>query len=174
MLTKYIFPALALALVCSGFNAFSEDAYPGDLAFVRQANVHGMFEVEAGKLALKNASSEDVRTLGAVMILDHTKLNDQLKMMAKAKDWNISNSLTTKYQTLIEEFTELRRRDFDREYSSEMSTIHKMDREGFENAAKYASDPDLLDWAKQVAPLLNKHTALIPELKEVKTVIIVK
>jgi putative membrane protein len=174
MTLKTLIPALTFALICAGLHSGAEDAYPGDLAFVRQANVHGMFEVEAGKLALRNASSEDVRLLGAVMILDHSKLNDQLKMMARAKDWDISNSLTTKYQTLIDEFSELRRRDFDREYSVEMASIHKMDREGFENAAKYATDPDLRDWARQVAPLIDKHTALIPELKEVKTVIIVK
>jgi putative membrane protein len=142
----------------------AEDAYPGDSVFIKQAAMHGMFDVKAGKLALRNAGSEDVKVYGGVMVVSHSKLNDQLKMMAKLKGWTLPETLDTTYQALVDEFEDLNRTDFDREYSMEMSKIHSQDKESFHNATKYASDPDLKAWAAQVEPLIKEHIELEPHL----------
>jgi putative membrane protein len=45
-----------------------------------------MAEVELGKLATQNASSESVKKFGQKMVDDHSKGNDELKALAASKN----------------------------------------------------------------------------------------
>lgn len=156
-------------MITSASMAFAEDSYPGDAVFIRQAAVHSMFEVKAGKLALKNAASDDVRTFGGLMLLDNDKIKDQLQMMAKLKEWTLPTTLDTRHQSLVDQFEELKQKDFDREYSAEMDRIHKIDKESFKNAAKFAADPDLRKWAGQVETIIDQHLEQVPVLTRTTT-----
>ncbi len=172
---KILFTTLVLTMVTLALR--SEDAYPGDQPFIKQAAIHGMFEVKAGKLAFENAFSPDVRAFGLLMLNDHKKLNEQLELIAKNKRWNLPVNLDEIHQAKLDQFTELKPADLDREYSAEMAKEHKLEKEHFKNAAKYAADPDLRTWAEAVEKVIDDHLANVPILKKViieKTVTITK
>ena len=56
-----------------------------DQKFVEEAAHGGMAEVEAGKLAQKQASQASVKAFAEHMVTDHTRANDQLKQIAMTK-----------------------------------------------------------------------------------------
>lgn len=54
-----------------------------DKAFVKKALEGGMAEVQLGQLATEKGSSDDVKQFGQTMVTDHTKLGDQMKVVAQ-------------------------------------------------------------------------------------------
>ena len=56
-----------------------------DQSFVMKAAEGGLAEVELGKLAAQNATSDDVKKFGQRMVDDHGKANDELKSLAQQK-----------------------------------------------------------------------------------------
>lgn len=155
---------MALALLLAGAGALrAEDAYPGDQVFIKQAAIHDMFEVKAGKVAMENASSPDVRLFGASMMKDHSKLHEQLQLIAKNKGWTLPINLDEARQAKLDQFKELSPRDLDREYSAQVAAEHKVERERFKNAAKYAADLDLRAWAADVERVIKEHNDHVPE-----------
>lgn len=165
----YVFVLLALAVT-----ARAEDTYPGDTEFIKRAAMGGMFEMKAGKLAVEKAASQDVKVFGALMIADHAKVNDSLQLIAKNKGWTLPERLGTTQQAKLDQFAELKPADFDREYSAEMAQAHKMNKESFKNAAKFAADQDLKAWAAGVENVIDQHLKVMPTLTDTTTVIIVK
>ena len=67
-------PALALAQYSNPDQSFYEHLAEG-----------GMAEVEAGKLAQKNGTSQAVKEFAAMMVKDHSAANDKLKTLADSK-----------------------------------------------------------------------------------------
>ncbi|HLX62220.1 MAG TPA: DUF4142 domain-containing protein [Planctomycetota bacterium] len=165
---------LLTVVCCVVSSAFAADFYPGDDAFINEAALHGKFEFKAGVLAVKQARSDDVRIFGAQEIVDHTKLNDQLNLLARNKGWTLPSRLDTTHMAMLDQFSESNPEDFDREYSAEMARIYAHDYELFANAAKFAADSDLRAWAAQVQPVIEHHLTSVPELSEFKTAIVIE
>jgi len=159
------------AMLCAAcLSSRAEDAYSGDAAFVKETALRNLFEFKAGKLAVERASSDDVRVYGAQMLLDHNKAIEQLQMMAKNKHWNLPVTLDETHQAKLEQFGELTGKDFDREYSIEMTKEHKIAKERFQNAAKFAADADLRSWAGKMEPLIDEHLQHAPTLSTVSVI----
>ncbi|KQM72688.1 hypothetical protein ASE74_22725 [Pedobacter sp. Leaf216] len=60
--------------------------------FLQQAAIAGMKEVLTGKLAADKAADKKVKAFGRMMVDDHTKANEELKVLAKLKKVNLPNS----------------------------------------------------------------------------------
>jgi putative membrane protein len=56
-----------------------------DKAFMKEAAKGGKMEVEMGQMATKQGKSADVKKIGARMIADHTKANNELMGIAKKR-----------------------------------------------------------------------------------------
>ncbi len=64
-----------------------------DAKFVVEAANGGMSEVEFGKLAQQKATNAKVKEFAEMMVMDHTKANEELKALAKAKNVTLPDSL---------------------------------------------------------------------------------
>jgi putative membrane protein len=53
-------------------------------AFVKDAAIAGMYEIEAGKLALKRSMNPDVKAAARMIIDDHTAADEKLKALVAA------------------------------------------------------------------------------------------
>lgn len=53
--------------------------------FVNQAAISGMKEIATGKLAEMNAQDARIKSFGMMMAGDHTKVNEELKVLARSK-----------------------------------------------------------------------------------------
>ncbi|RXK86911.1 DUF4142 domain-containing protein [Filimonas effusa] len=135
-------------------------ATPADKAstdFAVEAANGGMMEVELGKLAQTNASSQRVKDFGSMLVKDHSEAGDKLKALAKRKDIVLPDSLGNDAQKHVKDLSKKKGKDFDKAYMDMMVSDHKKDISLFEKASKDAKDPELKAFAAGTLPVLTKH-----------------
>jgi len=145
---------------------FDDTKLEDDTEFAVAAADGGMFEVELGKLAEKNAVSKGVKDFGAMMVKDHSKANDELKALASQKNITLPDSLSEDKQKKYKDLAEKKGTDFDKAYVSLMVDDHKQDIKEFEEASKDAKDAEVKAWAAGKLPTLNHHLETVQNLKD--------
>lgn len=159
--------ALILTAVFAAiFVAHAEDSYPGDEAFTNQVVLHGMFDIAAGNLAVHRSSSPAIKTFGAKLTLDHQKLNEQLRLLARNKGWRLPERHSMRFEAMLDQYSEESVKDFESDFIKEQALLTKSDTESFRNASKYAADEDLRSWAAEVLPTLVEDQLSVPQLTE--------
>ena len=129
----------------------------GDHAFVLEAVSGGMMEVELGRMAASQASSDDVKKFGQRMVDDHSKANNDLTALAQKKNIKLPAEMEKKHQATRDHLAKLNGAAFDKAYMQHMVTDHTKDVQAFEHEAKMGKDPDVKAWAGQVLPTLEDH-----------------
>lgn len=128
-----------------------------DQAFVREAAIGGMAEVDLGQLAAAKAENPDVKQFGQRMVDDHGKANSELKNWASQKNVTLPNALDAKHKAEHEKLEKLSGAAFDRAYMASMVADHNKDVAAFMRESKSAKDPDLRVWAGKTLPTLQEH-----------------
>ena len=128
-----------------------------DTAFVKEAAMGGLAEVEFGRLASQKAESNDVKQFGQRMVDDHSKANDQLKPIAQQKNVTIPTQLSGKEKTLYDRLSKLSGAQFDRAYMQLMLQDHRKDVGDFRKESQSGKDPDVKQFASQTLPTLEDH-----------------
>lgn len=128
-----------------------------DKAFVKEAAVGGLMEVELGNLAKQNAASADVKQFGDRMVTDHGKANDELKQWASQKSVTLPTELDAKHKAIHDRLAKLNGAAFDKAYMENMVSDHKQDVAKFRKESTSAHDADLKAWAGKTLPTLEDH-----------------
>src|SRR5579863_3885130 len=119
VLTTMLFP-LALLHADEPASASSAD----DRAFVNKAATGGMAEVKLGQLAVEKAASPTVKAFGQKMVDDHSKANDQLRLIAEKKELPMPTALPVEEAQLYDRLARLEGADFDKAYMDAMVQDH--------------------------------------------------
>ncbi len=128
-----------------------------DKAFVKEAAIGGMAEVELGTLAKEKASNPDVKAFGDRMVTDHSKANDQLKQWAQQKNVTLPTDLDAKSKATHDRLAKLSGDAFDKAYMADMVSDHNEDVAAFKRESAGAKDADLKAWAGKTLPTLEDH-----------------
>ncbi|SDQ65225.1 putative membrane protein [Chryseobacterium soldanellicola] len=128
-----------------------------DKKFADAAAKGGMMEVMMGQLAATNASSQTVKTLGEMMVKDHSKANDELKKWASTAGYTLPTSLDADQQKKYDDLKAKKAAEFDRSYTDLMVTDHKKDIEEFKKEATNGSEASLKSFASTTLPTLEHH-----------------
>jgi putative membrane protein len=128
-----------------------------DMKFAREAALGGMEEVELGRLAVKNAQSDQVKQFGQRMIDDHTKAGEQLKSVAAKNNITLPTELDAKHKASVDRFARLSGSAFDRAYMRDMVRDHEKDIADFQKEASAGSNMDLKNFASSTLPTLQDH-----------------
>jgi len=132
-----------------------------DQNFVKQAAMSGMAEVQEGQLAQSKGDIE-VQSLGAHMVADHTKANDQLKGITRSLDVALPLNVSAKQTAMI---TKLQNASgtsaFDSAYLSGQKTAHLKAIKVFETEISTGSNPQLKTFATTTLPILKMHLAMV-------------
>lgn len=128
-----------------------------DAKFVVEAANGGMSEVEFGKLAQQKASNAKVKEFGEMMVMDHSKANEELKALAKAKNVTLPDSLNADSKKMWDDLSKKSGADFDKAYVNMMVDDHKKDVGKFEDASKNLKDADLKVFVDKTLPVLKGH-----------------
>ncbi len=132
-----------------------------DQKFVKEAAIGGMYEVQAGQVAARKATSAEVKQMAQHIVADHTQANEKLMSLARAKGvQDLPADLDAKHKKKLEHLSKLSGAQFDREYSQMMVSDHKDDIKAFEKEAKNGSDADLKQFASTTLPTLNQHLSM--------------
>jgi putative membrane protein len=128
-----------------------------DKAFVLEAASGGMMEVELGRMASNQASSDDVKKFGQRMVDDHSKANNELSSLAQKKNITLPAEMGKKEQATRDHLSKLNGAAFDKAYMQHMVADHTKDVRAFEHESKMGKDPDIKAWAGQTLPTLQDH-----------------
>ena len=140
-------------------------ATPEDKAFVAEAGMAGLYEVQAGNLALQKAESAAVRGFAQRMITDHGKANAELAQLATAKGLVLPAELEGEHEKAIEHLSTLSGAAFDTAYMQHMRGDHQKDIAQYEKASTSATDADIKAFATKTLPVLREHLTLAQQTK---------
>ena len=133
--------------------------------FSKEAATGGLMEVALGNIAMKNASSQDVKDFGKMMVDDHTIINNQLKELAAKKMVDLPATVTEDQQKHIDKLSKKTGTAFDKEYVSMMIDDHKKDIDAFKKNGEELTDSDYKTFISNGLPTLQKHLDSIQAIK---------
>ncbi len=137
-----------------------------DKKFADAAATGGMMEVMAGELASANGTNASVKTLGAMMIKDHTKANNELKSWAGTAGYKLPTTLTAEQQTIYDNLKSKKGAEFDRAYADVMVTDHKKVIAEFKKQSTEGKEASLKAFASKTIPALEHHLMESEKTKE--------
>jgi putative membrane protein len=136
----------------------------GDEQFVKAALMGNMTEVELGTLAVRKASSPDVRAFGRRMTQDHGKKLAELKTLARSKKIEVPAALDAEHQATKDKLAALSNAAFDRGYAEEMVSAHRKTAELVKTEIENGQDPDVKALASKTLPGVEEHLKLAESL----------
>lgn len=125
--------------------------------FWMEAAQGGMTEVELSQLALQKSQNEQVKTFAQMMVDDHTKANDELKMLAQNKNVTLPTEINPKQMATREKLNGLSSDSFDREYMKTMVKDHDKTVKLFQKQANGGKDEEVKAFAAKTLPTLQEH-----------------
>jgi putative membrane protein len=128
-----------------------------DRDFMMDAAMGGMEEVELGRVAAQQGTSEAVKTFGQRMVDDHSKANEELMTLAQSKGVTLPTTLDETHRAEVTKLSAMTGADFDRAYSKMMLSDHNKDVSEFEKQSTKGVDPDLKAFASKTLPTLQEH-----------------
>lgn len=157
---------MAMAQQGESTKSTHDELSPSD--FVKKASASGLAEVQLGKLGSQKASDAEVKAFAQQMVTDHTKANEELTQLAKAKGLKPADSPGMMNKMMDEKFDQQKAgKDFDRDFMQRMVKDHKEAVKLFESASTgTALDKDLQAFAKKTLPTLQKHLSHARTLEE--------
>jgi len=164
--------AIACAVAALAFTLPCAKAAPSistaDQDFILGAAQDGMTEIKLGRLAVRNAVREDVKTFGQTIVQDHTAINADLQVLATQKGVALAGSLDPKHQAVVDKLTALTGIKFDDAYISAMKRDHKKDAKEFETESEETKDAEIKSFVDKNIPMVKAHLNQITAMKEVE------
>lgn len=128
--------------------------------FVRNAAIANMYELQAAKLAVQRAQSQQTRNLAQMITKDHERLDDQLRATLKQADLSsidIPTQLDKKHQGMIEQLQRMSGPPFDRLYEQQQAQAHEQTIRLFQSYAENGDNSELKQLAQQSMSDLEQH-----------------
>jgi putative membrane protein len=132
-----------------------------DGTFLTEAWRRGQTEVKMGELATRQAGNSAVKELGDRMMVEHSRMNEEIKGIAKQKALNIWGDPDN---IKLADLRQLSGDAFDRAYLAEVVRHHEQDIAAFDAALKASSDPDVKAFLSKNLPALRSHLAMVKKL----------
>ncbi len=126
------------------------------VTFVGNSN---LFEIEAGKLAMKNAQSAETREFAKMMVDDHTASTSDLKAAAEKSEITVAfpTRLNAEQQSLLDRLARADRADFDRQYMNQQIEGHRNALKVYQEYQMAAEEGALLAFSQKMLPVIQAH-----------------
>ena len=135
-----------------------------DRDFVDKAARAGLAEVAEGQLALKQASSRNVKDFARRMVHDHSEAGDQLKQIALGEGISPPASVSRSDAAQQSKLSRENGAAFDRDYIAAQRTAHKEAVALFAKESKSGTNPALKSFAAQTLPTLEEHYRMVTSI----------
>jgi putative membrane protein len=142
-------------------SAVAED----DAEFAVAAANGGLAEVALGKIAADKATDPNVKAFAKQMITDHTKANEELKMLADSKNITLPAAPNEEKQKAAADLGGMSGSDFDKAYIAQMKKDHDQTVKLFEDAQKDVKDAELKAFIDKTLPVIKAHAQHVKSLK---------
>ena len=160
---------LSLGAAALGFTLATAHAQTalsdGDREFIEQAAQGGHAEVSMGQSAAESKNPA-ISAFGKQMVADHSKMNDELAMLAKRKGFEPPASADMASQAKGALVDALPGKTFDSQYVSSQLDDHKETLALFQQEAQSGQDPDLKALALKGIPTIQQHITQLEQLQK--------
>ncbi len=157
LITKPLFLSVlllgAMQSIASGADTLNET----DAAFIKNAAASGTAEVKVADLGTKKAVRSDVKAFAETVLADHTKVNAELKTLARAKSVELPSGTEDTHGSAHSNLEKLRGAEFDDGFLDHMVAGHKKGVSNFDEASKSATDSEVKAFAAKTLPALRSH-----------------
>nr|WP_314443205.1 DUF4142 domain-containing protein [uncultured Sphingomonas sp.] len=138
---------------------------PADQAYVENAAVSDMFEIETSRLALEKATMPSLKTYAQMMIDEHTKSTNELKPAAQAAGITVPAALPADKQAKVDALRGLGGAEFDRQYLADQRSGHQETLAKVNEYLAAAPAGPLKDHASKVTGVVQKHLNSLENIK---------
>ena len=135
-------------------------------AFVRDAAIGGMYEIESSKLALQRSKNPDVKKAAQMIIDDHTAADGKLKALVTAgkAPGPLPTELDERRKGMLDNLKGAAANDFDDRYLDQQTMAHHEALLAFNGYAKTGDNANLKAFAAETAPKLEHHAEMVTKL----------
>jgi putative membrane protein len=117
-----------------------------------------MAEIEAGKLALANSQSADVKAFAQQMVDDHGKALADVTALAQNKGVTLPTEPDAKHKAMAAKLAKLKGDAFDKQYMAQAGVAdHKKVHAALKKDEARAKDPDVKALAAKMLPTVEQH-----------------
>jgi putative membrane protein len=146
--------AAQVAALKPSAKALSDD----DKELLKMVAQGGMMQLEAGKLAVKNATTPDIKMIAQAEVEEQTGLAAKLKEIAAAKSATLPSAPDEKATKELAMLAEKSGKEFDAAYLKHSGVDgHKLLQSTMKKVESKADDADLKKLAETVLPLIKIH-----------------
>ena len=131
-----------------------------DRDFLMDAAMSGLVEVELGRIAAQQGTSDAVKQFGQMMVDHHTKANTEIMSLASSKGITLPTSLDDKHRADVTKLSAMSGADFDRAFAKRMLKDHEKAVSDFEKESTRGTDPDVKALAGKSLPTLQEHLTM--------------
>lgn len=127
--------------------------------YIAQAANSDLYEIQAGELASKNGQSQQVKDFGRMMVTDHTRSSQEMKMLVDQGDFAVPvpTRLDAEHQAMLDRLKQASGEAFDREYMAQQMAAHRKALALHQGYAQNGDDAGLKAFAAKVTPVVQKH-----------------
>lgn len=136
-----------------------------DHTFLRQAAIGGMAEVDLARLAEQKSGSDAVKRFAQRMVQDHTKANDRLAALAKARDVPLPKTPDEEHRAMRAALEKARGADFDRTYLQGQIIDHQKTAQLLSYQIGSGQDVELKSFAADILPTVLEHLRMAQALQ---------
>ncbi|MFA6087180.1 DUF4142 domain-containing protein [Mucilaginibacter sp.] len=137
-----------------------------DAKFATDVANAGMAEVALGKIAAEKATNPQVKDFGSMMVMDHSKANEELAAIAKTKNITLPVAPDEEHQKKAADISAKAGKAFDEAYVDAMVDGHKKVAAMLEDGSKNCKDTDLMAFATKTLPVVKAHLAKIEAIQK--------
>lgn len=148
---------LFFSIVVTSFGLFGQSMTTKDCQFATDALQAGMLEIRLSELAVTNSSSDEIKRLAQEVIVEHTRINTDLKALAVNKKVTVPVGLAADGQKRYDDLALKTGSSFDHAYSEMMVKDHQKAVAMFKEENLSGSDKDLINMASLTLPILEHH-----------------
>jgi putative membrane protein len=127
-----------------------------ETTFLKAAAVGGLMEVEAANDAATRSKNSAVKEFAALMLKDHGKANQEVKMLASKLAVAIPTTLPEDHTKHLRELQRLNDHKFDQQYITMMLSDHAKTVKLFTEGQKLAN-PSVKAFAAKTLPIIQAH-----------------
>jgi len=138
-------------------SAYAAEPVAADRDFYVKASAGGRAEVETGALAQVKGHSAAVRDFGEMMVRDHTKANDKLKLIAGRKNIELPTEPDAKHKAKKQELEAASGPAFDSAYIQAQVADHEATESLLKQEIESGSDAEAKAWAREALPTVTAH-----------------
>lgn len=135
-------------------------------SFMVKAADGGMTEVQLAEMAQQKATNQRVKDFAAMMVHDHTAVNDQVKTMAAQRNVVLPTAVSDDHQKAISDLNSKTGKDFDKAFMDQMVKDHETTIDLFEDAANDVNDSEMKTLINNTLPKLKSHLDSAKEIQK--------